>query len=80
MLLLKNATKNQMISSTQKIVKLILGLVLLSIVNHSCVDEYWPDIDSYDKLIVIDGMITNQPGPFQVQSAGLNKHLIQALR
>jgi len=56
-----------MISSTQKMVKLTLGLALLSVVNHSCVDKYWPDIDSYDKRIVIDGMITNQPGPYEIK-------------
>lgn len=34
---------------------LILGYILLS----ACVDEYWPELNDYDNLLVVDGIMTN---------------------
>lgn len=32
-----------------------------------CVDKYWPDTEfKYDKMIVVNGMISNAPGPYTV--------------
>ena len=32
-----------------------------------CVDEFWPELnDKYDNLLVVDGMITNAPGPYTI--------------
>lgn len=39
-------------------------LILLSLL--SCIDEYWPETTSYENLLVVDGRITNGPGPFTV--------------
>jgi len=34
---------------------------------YSCVKEYWPDLDSSsENLLVVDGKITNDPGPYTV--------------
>lgn len=54
-------------SSLQRILKLILGFILLLSVLTGCIDKYWPDIEfKYDKMIVVDGMISNMPGPYTV--------------
>lgn len=42
----------------------VVSLLLFSF--NSCIDEYWPEITDYQNLLVVDGMITNGPGPFQV--------------
>ena len=41
----------------KKIVNIILLGVLL--IPLACVDKYWPEINNYDNLLVVDGMITN---------------------
>ncbi len=45
----------------------LLLLLPLLFSFHSCIDEYWPEIDSYQNLLVVDGMITDGPGPFTVE-------------
>ena len=43
------------------------ALLLVSLVLfHACIDEYWPEINSYQNLLVVDGMINNGPGPVRV--------------
>lgn len=43
----------------------LLGVVIISLALSGCVDEYWPKLDSsYEKVLVVDGMITDQPGPY----------------
>lgn len=49
-----------------KIRKLINIFVLL-LICFSCIDEYPLDIKSYENLLVVDGMITNEPGPYTVK-------------
>lgn len=33
----------------------------------SCIDEYWPDVDKYENLLVVEGGITNAPGPYTIK-------------
>lgn len=34
----------------------------------SCIDEYWPDVlPKYQNALVVDGEITNKPGPYQIK-------------
>ncbi|MDZ7740379.1 MAG: DUF4249 domain-containing protein [Bacteroidota bacterium] len=44
-----------------------INIFVLLLVCFSCIDEYPLDIRSYENLLVIDGMITNQPGPYTVR-------------
>lgn len=44
-----------------------LILVLSLTVVYSCIDEYPLDITAYESLLVVDGTITNAPGPYQVK-------------
>ena len=45
-------------------VLILSGILLL----NSCVEKYWPDLgDKYEKLLVVDGIITNQPGPYTIR-------------
>ncbi len=33
----------------------------------SCIEHYWPEIDKYDNLVVVDGGINDQPGPYTIK-------------
>lgn len=41
--------------------------ILFLITSIACVDEYWPELDKYEDLLVVDGFITNAPGPYTVK-------------
>ena len=34
---------------------------------NSCVEEYWPEVDKYENLLVVDGGVSNQPGPYIIK-------------
>lgn len=40
---------------------------LLSLQVNSCKEAYWPELDKYENVLVVDGMITNEPGPYTIQ-------------
>ncbi len=42
-------------------------LLLCVILCTSCVEEYSLDIDKYENIIVVDGMITDKPGPYLIK-------------
>jgi len=42
-------------------------LLIVLMICSGCVDEYWPEIDKYESLLVVDGMISNAPGPYVVK-------------
>ncbi len=44
----------------------LLFLFFLIMVT-ACIDEYWPDISNYENLLVVDGSLTNEPGPYSVR-------------
>lgn len=50
--------------------------MVFSTTLFSCIERYWPDIENkYLELIVIDGMINNDPGPYTIklsQSSSVN--------
>lgn len=51
----------------------VIWLLLVSL--SSCVEEFQPKLDDTDPLLVIDGKITNQPGPYTIKlsrSTGLD--------
>lgn len=42
--------------------------VIFSLIMYSCVEKYWPELNnSENNLLVVDGMINNQPGPYFVK-------------
>ncbi len=50
---------------------ILLGLAFLL---FSCVEEFQPELDEFDNLLVVDGEITNEPGPYTIKlsiSSGL---------
>ncbi len=50
--------------------KTYLLVVLLYIVfSHliSCREKYWPELDKYEEVLVVDGLITNEPGPYTIK-------------
>jgi len=53
--------------SSKHMVFSLLSVFILTISLNSCVDEYFPEIDKYENLLVIDGAITNQPGPYEIR-------------
>jgi len=42
-------------------------LVSFLLICTACVDEYWPEINKYENLLVVDGMISNAPGPYTIK-------------
>ncbi|MDP2724379.1 MAG: DUF4249 domain-containing protein [Bacteroidales bacterium] len=54
-----------------------LPLILLMLwVTTSCIDKYRPDIDKYENLLVVDGLLTNNDEPVVVKlslSSSLNR-------
>ena len=52
-----------------KIIKIGLLLVIIPIfVFISCIEEYWPELDDdFDSILIVDGRITNEPGPYTVK-------------
>ncbi len=43
-------------------------MIIPGIILTGCIDEYWPEIGvKYDDALVVDGMITNNPGPYTVR-------------
>jgi len=49
-----------------KPVNSLLFILLVFII--SCEESYWPDLgDKYQNIMVVEGMITNEPGPYIIQ-------------
>lgn len=45
-----------------------LALVATAVMISGCEERYWPEFDGkYENLLVVDGMITNEPGPYIVK-------------
>ncbi len=63
-----------------KICGLQLLLMTISIVLiASCVEEYWPELEGgYEDLLVVDGKITNEAGPYTIRLSKSSSLLNQA--
>lgn len=48
-------------------IKNYIILICLIVSITSCVDEYWPNVDKYEKLLVVDGLLTNGDDPVVVK-------------
>lgn len=46
---------------------LIISILLISFIAHSCRDEYFPEIEKYENILAVDGTISNDPGPYEVR-------------
>lgn len=45
----------------------IVLILLILVTGISCIDEYLTDFDEkYISLLVVDGMISNKPGPYTI--------------
>jgi hypothetical protein len=43
-------------------------LIISSVVfGNSCIEKYWPELDKYENLLVVDGYISNEPGPYTIK-------------
>ena len=49
-----------------KINNLFLVFFLL-VFLFSCKEAYWPELDKYENVLVVDGLITNEPGPYTIR-------------
>jgi hypothetical protein len=50
----------------RKIFKYLVVLVLVTICG-TCSEPYTPELSKYEDILVIDGMITDDPGPYEVK-------------
>lgn len=58
--ILKSAAMNE------KIHWLVLFAIIVLL--SSCVEKYYPELDSkYENVLVVDGMISNEPGPYYIK-------------
>lgn len=48
----------------KKIIFYIFGIIFLL---QTCVEPFNPEIDDYDNLLVVDGLISNKPGPYTIK-------------
>lgn len=49
-------------------IRKLIGILVLSLLLSSCVEEYWPELkEVHDGSLVVDGKITNQAGPYTVK-------------
>lgn len=62
---------------------MLAGLLLSGLCLAGCMEEYWPELgERYDKVLVVDGSITNLPGPYMVRlslSTGLENPTFETL-
>lgn len=42
-------------------------IIFIVLIFFGCREEFWPEINKYDNLLVVDGTITNQPGPYTIR-------------
>lgn len=42
-------------------------IIILILLCSSCIEEYSPDISKYENVLVVDGKLTNLPGPYMVK-------------
>ncbi len=42
-------------------------VLILPVFLATCVEKYMPELDKYENLLVVDGMITNKPGPYTIK-------------
>lgn len=49
------------------------SFLLFLVMVTSCIDEYWPDLDKYENLLVVDGALTDKPGPYTVRLSTTSK-------
>lgn len=47
--------------------KLNIVLLLLAIILAGCKDEFWPELSDYENIMVVDGSVTNEPGPYEIR-------------
>ena len=50
-----------------KINKIWPLIFLHSLLVIACIDEYMPDLERYEHILVVDGMLTSEPGPHIVK-------------
>lgn len=48
-----------------RLINILLGIGLL--ILGSCREEFWPDLKDFENMVVIDGLITDKPGPYEVK-------------
>ena len=57
---------NRDICNMRKLLKYSVLFIIL-IICGTCSEPYTPEISKYEDILVIDGIITNEPGPYEVR-------------
>jgi len=47
--------------------KINILLVLIVLFFGACKEEFWPELGEYENILVVDGSITNEPGPYEIK-------------
>src|SRR3954468_11897732 len=62
-----------------KIKRILFFCFSISCMYSSCVKSFAPEIDRYDELLVVDGWLTDTPGPYVIQLS-ISSQLKQLVR
>ncbi len=49
--------------------KFILAGILLLPFLSACTEQFWPELEEFNQYLVVDGMVTDQPGPYTIKLA-----------
>jgi len=47
--------------------KINIVLVLIVLLLVACKEEFWPELSEFENILVVDGSITNEPGPYEIK-------------
>ncbi|MCP4178357.1 MAG: DUF4249 family protein, partial [bacterium] len=42
-------------------------ILIITFIYSSCIEKYNPQFNNYENLLVVEGMISNNPGPYIVK-------------
>ena len=45
----------------------IIAVLCILIISNSCIDKVWPDVDKYENILVVDGLLTDSDDPTTVK-------------
>ena len=51
-----------------------LALLIVVLAAYTCIDPYYPELDDYESLMVVEGLVTNETSPYEVRLSRTIEH------
>ncbi len=45
----------------------VIYILVIILISNSCVDKFWPDVDKYENVLVVDGLLSDSNDPTTVR-------------